>query len=92
MTAKIQKTRVLAFFKGLAFGLLFALAAVLIFALILKITGGASELVIRIANSLIRIGAAAVACFFYCREDKAFCAARLWGWFAFSLFICCSVF
>ena len=70
MTAKIQKTHVRSFFKGLAFALVFALGAVLVFALILKIAGGASELVIRIANSLIRIGAAAVACFFYCREDK----------------------
>lgn len=83
MTAKIQKTHVRSFFKGLAFALVFALGAVLVFALILKIAGGASELIIRIANSLIRIGAAAVACFFYCREEKGVLRGSFMGFVCF---------
>lgn len=56
------------YFKGIIFALIVSLVSVLLFALVLKLVGGASEAVIGIINGLIRIAAAGAGCFFYCRE------------------------
>ena len=66
--AFFKKENVINYLKGVFFALIVALAFVLIFAFVLRLTGGAGEAVIGIINGLIRIAAVAAGCFFYCRE------------------------
>ncbi len=65
---KADKFYVIGFFKGIAAAVLTAFALVLLCALITKLAGGASELVLGIINGVIRITAVGAGCFFYCKK------------------------
>lgn len=57
------------FFIGLAAAAIFALALTLVCAAVLRALNGASELALSIINSVIRILAVGVSCFFYCEKN-----------------------